>query len=438
LKNAACLAEIGFDELKLAIRSTPHMNDTTVIDLENPEEIDPLTELLRNGAKKLITGAIHAERDDLMTSFKDQKTMDGQQRVVRSGFHPEREILTGIGKVKVRVPKIRSREGEPESFQSLVVPPYIRRTATLDAAIPWLYLKGISSGQMQSALEAIVGPEARGLSANVVSRLKRQWEGEYKDWCTRSVADEWVYIWADGIYSGLRGDDGRLCCLVIIGVNSRGQKHFLAIEDGVRESKQSWREVLLSLKQRGMNRSPKLAIGDGALGFWAAVNQVYPETRAQRCWMHKTGNVLNYLPKSVQDKAKQALHDIWMAEGREEAERAFDNFEVRFDAKYPKAVACLSKDRESLLAFYDFPAEHWTHIRTTNVIESSFATIRHRSKRAKGCVTRITMLTMIYKMGICAEDSWRKLRGFRYLAMVIEGVRFKDGIEVTEDNKAAA
>jgi transposase-like protein len=291
---------------------------------------------------------------------------------------------------------------------------------------------------MQSALEAIVGPEARGLSANVVSRLKRRWEGEYKDWCTRSVADEWVYIWADGIYSGLRGDDGRLCCLVIIGVNSRGQKHFLAIEDGVRESKQSWREVLLSLKQRGMNQSPKLAIGDGALGFWAALEEVYPETRTQRCWMHKTGNVLNYLPKSVQDKAKQALHDIWMAEGREEAERAFDNFEVRFEAKYPKAVACLSKDRESLLAFYDFPAEHWTHIRTTNVIESSFATIRHRSNRAKGCVTRITMLTMIYKMGICAEDSWRKLRGFRYLAMVIEGVRFKDGIVMTEDDKAAA
>ena len=414
------------------------MNDTTVIDLENPEEIDPLTELLRNGAKKLVTEAIQAELDDLMIDFKDQKTMAGRQRIVRSGYHPEREILTGIGKVNVRVPKIRSREGEPESFQSLVVPPYIRRTATLDAAIPWLYLKGISTGQMQSALEAIVGPEAKGLSANVVSRLKRQWEGQYKDWCSRSVADEWVYIWADGIYSGLRGDDGRLCCLVVIGVNSRGQKHFLAIEDGVRESKQSWREVLLSLKQRGMNLSPKLAIGDGALGFWAALEEVYPETRTQRCWMHKTGNVLNYLPKSVQDKAKQALHDIWMAEGREEAERAFDNFAVRFDAKYPKAVTCLTKDRESLLAFYDFPAEHWTHIRTTNVIESSFATIRHRTKRAKGCVTRITMLTMIYKMGLCAEDSWRKLRGFRYLAMVIEGVRFRDGIEVTEDSKVAA
>jgi len=414
------------------------MKNNTVIDLDNPEEIDPLTELLRSGAKKLVAGAIQAELDEQLMRFEDQKTTDGRQRVVRSGCHPEREIVTGIGKVSVEVPKIRSREGEPESFQSLIVPPYIRRTGTLDAAIPWLYLKGISSGQMQVALSAIVGEEAKGLSANVVGRLKRRWEAEYKDWCTRSVADEWVYVWADGIYSGLRGDDGRLCCLVIIGVNSRGQKHFLAIEDGVRESKQSWREVLLSLRQRGLSQAPKLAAGDGALGFWAALEEVYPATRIQRCWMHKTGNVLNYLPKSVQEKAKQGLHDIWMAESRVEAEQAFDHFEDRFGAKYPKAVECLSKDRESLLTFYDFPAEHWTHIRTTNVIESSFATIRHRTKRAKGCVTRITMLTMIYKLGLCAEDSWRKLRGFRHLAKVVEGVKFKDGIEVTEDDKAAA
>ncbi len=297
------------------------MAKDTVIDLGVPEGIDPLTELLRSGAKQLIAEAIQAELDELMTKYDGQKTTDGRRRVVRSGHHPEREVITGVGKVSVEVPKIRSREGTPESFQSLVVPPYIRRTATLDAAIPWLYLKGVSSGQMQSALEAIVGPEAKGLSANVVGRLKRQWEAEYKQWCTRAVSDEWVYIWADGIYSGLRGDDGRLCCLVIIGVNSRGQKHFLAIEDGVRESKQSWREVLLSLKQRGLDQPPKLAIGDGALGFWAAVEEVYPETDVQRCWMHKTGNVLNYLPKSVQEKAKQGLHDIWMAEDRADAEK---------------------------------------------------------------------------------------------------------------------
>jgi putative transposase len=414
------------------------MANDTVIDLASPEVIDPLTELLRNGARKLIAEAVQAELTEALQQYVDQKTEDGRQRVVRNGYQPEREILTGVGKVSVKVPKIRSREGEPVSFQSSMVPPYIRKTATLEAAIPWLYLKGIATGQMQSALEAIVGPEARGLSPNVVGRLKRQWESEYKDWCKRSLSDEWVYIWADGIYSGLRGDEGKLCCLVIIGVNSRGQKHFLAIEDGVRESKQSWREVLLSLKNRGMKIPPKLAIGDGALGFWAALEEVYPTTTAQRCWMHKTGNVLNYLPKSVQEKAKQGIHDIWMAEGREEAEQAFDAFVERFDAKYPKATECLGKDRESLLAFYDFPAEHWTHIRTTNVIESSFATIRHRSRQTKGCVTRSTMLTMIFKMGQCAEGSWRKLRGFRHLAKVIEGVKFKDGIEVTEDNKAAA
>lgn len=414
------------------------MANDTVIDLASPEVIDPLTELLRNGARKLIAEAVQAELAEALQQYVDQKTEDGRQRVVRNGYQPEREILTGVGKVSVKVPKIRSREGEPVSFQSSMVPPYIRKTATLEAAIPWLYLKGIATGQMQSALEAIVGPEARGLSPNVVGRLKRQWESEYKEWCKRSLSDEWVYIWADGIYSGLRGDEGKLCCLVIIGVNSRGQKHFLAIEDGVRESKQSWREVLLSLKNRGMKIPPKLAIGDGALGFWAALEEVYPTTTAQRCWMHKTGNVLNYLPKSVQEKAKQGIHDIWMAEGREEAEQAFDAFVERFDAKYPKATECLGKDRESLLAFYDFPAEHWTHIRTTNVIESSFATIRHRSRQTKGCVTRSTMLTMIFKMGQCAEGSWRKLRGFRHLAKVIEGVKFKDGIEVTEDNKAAA
>ena len=425
-------------QIEIGKGDTPHMSKDTVIQMDSPEAIDPLTELLQNGARQLIEQAVESELTDMLQGYEDQKTAGGRQRVVRNGHHPERQILTGIGEVSVKVPKTRSREGAPVSFQSALVPPYIRKAATVEAAIPWLYLKGISTGQMQSALQALVGPEAKGLSANVVGRLKRQWETEYKNWCQRSVDDEWVYIWADGIYSGLRGDDGRLCALVIIGVNSRGQKHFLAIEDGVRESKQSWREVLLSLKQRGLKQPPKLAIGDGALGFWAALEEVYPETRVQRCWMHKTGNVLNYLPKSVQEKAKQGLHDIWMAEGRSEAEKAFDAFVERFEAKYPKATECLSKDRDDMLAFYDFPAEHWTHIRTTNVIESSFATIRHRSRQAKGCVTRTTMLTMIYKMGIRAEDSWRKLRGFRHLAKMIEGVKFKDGIEQTEDGKAAA
>jgi len=427
-----------FLTIEISKGDTPHMSKDTVIQMDTPEAIDPLTELLRDGARQLIAGAIEAELVEMLQGYDDQMTSEGGQGVVRNGYQPERQILTGIGEVEVRTPKVRSREGDPVSFQSSLVPPYIRKTATVEAAIPWLYLKGISTGQMQSALEALVGPQARGLSANVVGRLKRKWEAEYKDWCQRSVEDEWVYIWADGIYSGLRGDEGRLCALVMIGVNSRGQKHFLAIEDGVRESKQSWRELLLSLKQRGLGQPPKLAIGDGALGFWAALEEVYPETQVQRCWMHKTGNVLNYLPKSVQAKAKQGLQEIWMAEGRAEAEFAFDAFLERFEAKYPKATECLAKDRDEMLSFYDFPAQHWIHIRTTNVIESSFATIRHRTKKAKGCVTRMTMLTMIYKVGLCAEGSWRKLRGFRHLTKVFEGVKFKDGIEQTEEGKAAA
>ena len=289
------------------------------------------------------------------------------------------------------------------------------------------------------AVAALVGEEAaRGLSANVVSRLKRVWDEEYREWCRRDLADDWVYVWADGIHSGLRGDDGRLCVLVVIGVNARGDKHFLAIEDGVRQSTQSWREVLLGMQQRGFRRPAKLAVGDGALGFWSALSEVYPQTRRQRCWMHKTGNVLNYLPKSGQAKAKQGLQEIWMAETRAAAARAFDDWIERYEDKYPKATACLARDREELLAFYDLPAVHWTHLRTTNVIDSAFATIRHRSSRAKGCVTRRTMLSMIYKMGMSAETSWRRLRGFRQLGKVIEGVKFHDGIEVTEDSRAVA
>ena len=416
------------------------MSNDTVVSLAAPARVsDPLTELLRTGARRLIEAAVTAEFEEYLSGFVQEKLPDGRQRVVRNGHLPERKILTGLGEVEVRVPKSRSRSGSPEPFRSSVVPPYVRRCASLDAAIPWLYLHGVSTGQMRQAVSALVGEEAaRGLSANVVSRLKRSWDEEYRQWCRRRLDDEWVYLWADGIYSGLRSERERLCVLVVIGVNARGEKHFLAIEDGVRESTQSWREVLLGMKQRGFTRPAKLAVGDGALGFWAALSEVYPTTRTQRCWMHKTGNVLNYLPKSGQAKAKQALHEIWMAETKAQAERAFDDWLERYDDKYPKATACLARDRDELLAFYDFPAAHWTHLRTTNVIESAFATIRHRSSRAKGCVTRQTMLSMIYKMGRCAEKSWRRLRGFRQLAKVIEGIKFNDGIELIEDSRAAA
>lgn len=399
---------------------------------------DPLTELLRQGARQLIEQAIEAELQALLSQYRGQQTEDGRAAVVRNGYQPERAIQTGIGPVKVKVPKVRSRTGEAVTFHSALVPPYVRKTRSLEAALPWLYLKGISTGEMEDALRVLVGSEACGLSASTVSRLKQVWAQEYRDWNeTRLDKDKWVYLWADGIYSGLRAEDAKLCALVVIGVNERGEKHFLAIEDGVRESTQSWREVLLKLKARGLNTA-ELAVGDGAMGFWAALEEVYPGTRQQRCWMHKTVNVLNCLPKSAQPKAKQALHEIWQAETRDNAEKAFDLFIRQYDAKYPKATTCLQKDRDELLAFYDFPAKHWQSLRTTNPIESTFGTIRHRTKRSKGCLSRDGMLHMMFKLGQCAEQNWRKLRGFSYLAKVIEGVPFKDGIEMENSDQMAA
>lgn len=389
-----------------------------------------MSALLREGAQRLIAQAVGAEFEEFLAGYSDQRVDDGRRVVVRNGFHPEREILTGLGAVAVRVPKARSRGEEAVVFRSSLVPPYVRTAKTVEAVLPWLYLHGVSTGNMQEALAALLGCEAAGLSASAISRLKGCWMEEYRQWCGSKLDhDRWVYLWVDGIYSGLRAEDERLCALVIIGVNERGQKKFLAIEDGVRESKQSWREVLLGLKDRGLTVPPSLAVGDGALGFWAAVREVFPDTRQQRCWVHKTANVLNYFPKSVQSKAKAALHEIWMAETKAGATTAFGRFVATFGAKYPKAIECLTKDREALLAFYDFPAEHWIHIRTTNPIESTFATIRQRTERTKGCLTRDGMLSMIYKLSMSAEKNWYRLRGFEWLAKVIRGVKFRDGIE---------
>jgi transposase-like protein len=415
------------------------MGKSNVIELEGRVgSIDPLTELLRSGARQLLQQAIEAEVLELLATHSDRLLEDGRAGVVRNGHLPEREIQTGIGPVTVQVPKVRAKTGKPITFRSALVPPYVRKTQSLEAALPWLYLKGVSTGEMGAALEVLVGPEARGLSASTVSRLKRAWAEEYQAWREEPLSkDRWVYVWADGVYSGLRAEQAKLCALVIIGVNERGEKHFLAIEDGVRESTQSWREVLLKLKSRGMN-VPQLAIGDGAMGFWAALEEVYPKTRHQRCWMHKTMNVLNCLPKSLQPKAKQALHEIWQADTREDAEKAFDLFLATYEPKYPKATLCLQKDREELMAFYDFPAQHWQSIRTSNPIESTFGTIRHRTKRSKGCLTRDGMLQMMFKLGLCAQKNWRRQRGFNYLAKVITGVKFKNGIEVAESNQVAA
>ena len=388
---------------------------------------DALTGLLRQGARDLIHRAVQAELTEFLEAFETRRLNDGRQAVVRNGYHPERQIQTGIGPVTVQVPKVRSKDGEPVLFRSALVPPYVRKSRSLETALPWLYLKGISTGEMHDALTMLVGPEAQGLSASTVARLKQQWAQDYQAWRQRRLdRDQWVYVWVDGIYSGLRAEDAKLCALVVIGVNDRGQKQFLAIEDGVRESTQSWREVLLSLKMRGMN-APRLA-----MGFWAALEEIYPQTRQQRCWMHKTGNVLNCVPKSIQPRVKSALHEIWQAETKGDAQQAFEQFEKLYGAKYPKAVEKLQKDREELMAFYDFPAEHWQSLRTTNPIESTFATIRHRTKRSKGCLSRHGMLHMLFKLSECAQKNWRRQRGFNFLIKVITGVKFKDGIEVTE------
>ncbi len=415
------------------------MNKSTVIALEDrAESLDPRTELLRVGARQLIEQAVETELQELLAAHAGRLLADGRAGVVRNGYLPEREIQTGLGPITVRIPKVRVKTGEPVTFRSALVPPYVRKTRSLEAALPWLYLKGVSSGEMEAALEVLVGPEAKGLSASTVSRLKQSWAQEYQEWQkARLDKDRWVYVWADGVYSGLRAEQTKLCALVVIGVNDRGEKRFLAIEDGARESTQSWREVLLQLKARGMN-VPRLAIGDGAMGFWAALEEVYGDTRQQRCWMHKTMNVLNGLPTSAQPKAKQALHEIWQADTKEEAERAFDLFIRTYEPKYPKATLCLQKDREELLVFYDFPAQHWQSIRTTNPIESTFGTIRHRTNRSKGCLTRDGMLHMMFKLGLCAEKNWRRQRGWHYLAKVITGMKFTDGIEATQSDQVAA
>ncbi len=406
------------------------MSKNKVIALKKPGEIsaDPLTELLRIGARKLITDAVEVELQQLLSQYASFRNEQGHQQVVRNGYLPEREIQTGIGPVTVRVPKIRDKSGQGIKFNSTLLPPYLRKTRRMEEVLPWLYLKGISTGDFQEALHALLGNDAKGLSASTISRCKRVWEEEHETWSRRSLENKrYVYIWADGVYFNIRSDDAKQCILVVIGVTEHGRKEFIAIEDGYRESDQSWSELLLRIKAQGLNHSLKLAVGDGALGFWKALSKVFPDTVHQRCWVHKTANVLNKLPKMVQPKVKQALHEIWMAPTKEDAYKAFEITIKTYSDKYPKAMECLKKDKGEMLAFYDFPAAHWQHIRTSNPIESTFATVRLRTAKTRGCVARHTILSMVYKLGQSAQKRWRKLRGFKLLAEVIRGVQFKDG-----------
>lgn len=412
------------------------MTDSTLRALSQPEPpvTDPLHELLRQGARDLIAKAVEAELATFLAQYADQRLDDGRQAVVRNGYLPERTVQTGVGDVSVQVPKVRDRSGGGARFNSSLLPPYLKRARSIEELIPWLYLKGISTGDYQEALAALLGDQAKGLSANTVSRLKKQWEDEHTEWRKRDLADRhYVYWWADGVYSNVRMGD-RLCLLVIIGVTEQGRKELVAVEDGFRESAASWETLLTGLRERGLAQAPKLAVGDGAMGFWAALSKIYPETDHQRCWVHKTANVLNKLPKSVQPKVKADLHDIWMAETRDEARRAFDRTVKRFEAKYPKAMGCLAKDQDELLAFYDYPAEHWVHIRTTNPIESTFATVRLRTKRSRNCGSRATTLAMVFKLLQSAQKRWRRIKHFQKLELVVSNVKFQDGEQVVDQS----
>lgn len=393
--------------------------------------VDPLTDLLRDGARMLLAQAVEAELQVFMAQYSNCLE-DGRRAVVRNGYLPGRTIQTGIGDVEVKVPKVRDRSGQGLKFNSSLLPPYLKRARSVEELLPWLYLRGISTGDYQEALAALLGEQAKGLSANTISRLKAIWLAEYTKWRQRNLSGKrYVYWWVDGIYSNVRMDD-KLCLLVIMGVTDQGRKELIAVEDGFRESSDSWYELLTGLRARGLTTGPELAVGDGSLGFWNALARVYPKTRHQRCWVHKTANVLNKMPKKLQPKAKADLHDIWMAETKEDASQAFDRMLARFEDKYPKAMECLAKDRDELLVFYDFPAEHWVHIRTTNPIESAFATVRLRSKRSRNCGSRDTTLTMVFKLLQSAEKRWKKIKGFRRLAEVITGIQFKNGIKVSD------
>ncbi len=417
------------------------MEEDNVVDYRNPgvplAVADALTEVLRRGAKELLQQAVEVEVAEAIAQYAGLKDEQGRQRVVRNGYLPERSIQTGLGEVAVRAPRVRDRAGELK-FSSRLLPPYLRRTRSLDELLPWLYLKGLSSSDFSGALTALLGPAAPGLSAATICRLKERWRLEYEQWRQRSLSDkEYVYVWADGIYFGVRLEDARQCMLVVIGATKEGHKELLGLTDGYRESEASWKDLLLELKERGLRVDPKLAIGDGALGFWKALPQVFGSTRTQRCWKHKTANVLNKLPKGLQLKAKAELNDIWMAESRAAAEQAFDKFLLSYEAKYAKASECLNKDRTALLTFYDFPALHWQHIRTTNPIESTFATVRLRTSKTRGCVSRGGLLAMVFKLMKVAEQKWYKLKGSEFLVQVIQGIRFKDGTQVNTHKVAA-
>ena len=418
------------------------MTQDNLVEFKTPETSerfsDALSDLVRQGARQIIAQAVETELSEFLSQYQCLRDESGRQGVVRNGYLPARTITTGVGEVDVQVPKVRDRTGSGIKFNSLLLPPYLKRSRSVEEVLPWLYLKGISTGDFGEALSALLGPEAKGLSAATISRLKTKWQQEHKDWQGRSLRHKrYVYVWADGIYFNIRGGE-RQCILVIIGVNDTGHKELLGMEAGYRESELSWKSLMLKIKDQGLQHDPQLAIGDGALGFWKALPQVFPTTRCQRCWVHKTANVLNKLPKKLQSGAKSELWEIYRAETKTDANQVFNRFIKTYEAKYPEAAECLAKDRDVLLAFYDFPAEHWKHIRSTNPIESTFATVRLRTVKTRGAVSTETVLPFVFKLVQSAQNRWLRIRGFNQLGEVIQGVQFQDGVKVVTEELAIA
>jgi len=421
-------------------------NDTGILPFRQSDSItDPLTELAREGARRMLAEALKAEADAFVASFADERLEDGRQRVVRHGFGPERQIQTGIGALDVQRPKVRDRKAAPDPaskvrFTSNILPKWARRSVSLDALLPVLYLKGISTGDFQEALSAILGADAPNLSPSVLARLTAGWQADYDSWAQRDLsARHYVYIWADGVYLQARMEENAECMLVIIGATPEGKKELLGFQVGLRESAQSWHELLTDIKKRGLSVAPEIAVGDGAMGFWNALDKAFPSTKHQRCWVHKVKNVLNCFPKQMGPGVKSDLDNIQHADTRAAAIFSLDTFKEKYGVKYEKGVACLTKDKDAMLAFFDFPAEHWGHLRTSNPIESVFATVRHRTVRTKGALSQKTAKLMVFTLIQAASKKWLRLKGRNQLPKVIEGIKFNDGVEVTDDteNRAA-
>ncbi len=407
----------------------PHMKEILNISGKSLSK-KSIDEIIKEGAQKILQQALEIEIEEFIEKYSSLKTETGKKRIVRNGYQNERAFQTKAGNIKIRVPRARDKSGEKDKiqFNSRLIPPYLRRAKDINEFIPFLYLKGISTGDFSEVLTELLGDEVTISPATVV-KLKEKWREEYKLWNDRNLSGKkYIYWWADGIYFNVRLDDDRTCILVIIGATADGRKELLAIEEGYRESEISWKNIILDLKKRGLSTGPSLAIGDGSLGFWNALAKEFPATRHQRCWVHRMANVLDKMPKSVQTQAKRNIQEIYMSPTKADALKAFENFISLYEHKYPKAVECLFKTKDETMAFYDFPEEHWKHIRTTNPIESTFATVRLRTYKTKGSGSRMETLTMVFKLVQSAEKKWQKINCREKILLVLEGRKFENGV----------